>query len=151
MGPRDRRAESRSPAAVHRVRLLRAVRALGRLAPHPQLQPLSLRGVALCLPEHGDAPGPRVERTARRPRARLPGAVRAALPLFPADPDGAPGAGLDLLSEGRLAALALVLDLDLSGYTRTRPMALIGDDVAAQLKDEFGQLKDPVELAVFSQ
>ena len=30
-------------------------------------------------------------------------------------------------------------------------MALIGDDVAAQLKDEFKQLKDHVELAVFSQ
>jgi len=30
-------------------------------------------------------------------------------------------------------------------------MALIGEDVAAQLRDEFASLKDPVELAVFSQ
>lgn len=30
-------------------------------------------------------------------------------------------------------------------------MALIDEDVAAQLKDEFANLKDPVELAVFSQ
>lgn len=43
----------------------------------------------------------------------------------------------------------VVPDLGLTGYSV--PMALIADDVASQLKEEFAALVNPVRLAVFSQ
>ena len=49
----------------------------------------------------------------------------------------------------------VVHDLDLTpGYNRSfemQTMALISEEVAAQLKEEFASLKNPVRLAVFSQ
>ena len=43
----------------------------------------------------------------------------------------------------------VVPDLGLTGYSVS--MALIADDVASQLKEEFAALVNPVRLAVFSQ
>jgi alkyl hydroperoxide reductase subunit AhpF len=43
----------------------------------------------------------------------------------------------------------VVPDLGLTGYSV--PMALIADDVASQLKEDFAALVNPVRLAVFSQ
>jgi alkyl hydroperoxide reductase subunit AhpF len=36
------------------------------------------------------------------------------------------------------------------GLDILKPMAILGDEVTAQLRTEFGKLKDPVRLAVFS-
>ena len=43
----------------------------------------------------------------------------------------------------------MVPDLGVRGYSAS--MALIADDVASQLKEEFAKLVNPVRLAVFSQ
>src|SRR5207248_7765305 len=74
-----------------------------------------------------------------------------ALPPRHPDPDV-----LVLLRHPRLSSLDLVPDLGLAatpaarGYTRQEEMALITEDVAAQLKAEFARLGGPVRLAVFS-
>src|SRR6266496_1045513 len=124
LGPGDGDPRARPPLDLLGSGLLLSLPALGDLAPHPELQPLPLRGHPVRLPQPGDAAGPLLANGA--PQA-LPRDRDRPLPALPALLHRDPGAHR-LVARAplrRAGALDLVPQLDLRAEERLLTAAVL--------------------------